>query len=294
MRRAIFMSLVLLALAACGDKPATNALQGYAEADYLYLSPRAPGYIEALNVKEGDDVNAGEPVFSLDADRAQAALNKAKASAAASGGDTGASAQAIAAAKANAELARVTLARTRVLYSHDYASKSMLDQSQSAYDAANAGVKQAQAQRGASGDLTLAASQDVKIARADANDRVVTAPASGRIEIVFRRPGEFAPAGEPVVALLPPGNIKLRFFAPEPMLAKLKLGQSVRVKCDGCAAPIEAKISFIASEPQFTPPVIYSLDERAKLVYLIEARPVNPAQGVPLRPGQPVDVGLVS
>jgi HlyD family secretion protein len=119
----------------------------------------------------------------------------------------------------------------------------------------------------------------------------VRAPLAGRVEQIYRRPGEFAPAGQPVIALLAPENIKLRFFAPQNMLAKLKLGQTVRISCDGCAKPIDARISFIASEPQFTPPVIYSIEQRDKLVYLVEAKPVG-AQS--LRPGQPIDVGFVS
>jgi HlyD family secretion protein len=280
-----------LALAACGAKP--NDLQGYAEADYLYLSPREAGYVKSLAVKEGDQVDAGAAVFVMDTARAQAALNKAQASAAASHGSAAAAAQQIAAARADEALARATLERTRALYKQDFVSKARLDQDQAAYDAARAATRAAEAQTGAAGEQTAAAKADVALAETQMGDRAVNAPQAGRVERVFRRPGEFAQAGEPVIALLPPQNIKLRFFAPEPMLAKLRLGQIVRVSCDGCGGPIEARISFIDSEPQFTPPVIYSLKERDKLVYLIEARPTAP-MARPLRPGQPVDVALTS
>jgi HlyD family secretion protein len=94
-----------------------------------------------------------------------------------------------------------------------------------------------------------------------------------------------------VVSLLPPQNIKLRFFLPEEKLGTVKAGQAVSVSCDGCGAPIPARISYIATGPEYTPPILYSKDSRAKLVFLIEARP-SPADAERLHPGQPVDVRL--
>jgi HlyD family secretion protein len=108
---------------------------------------------------------------------------------------------------------------------------------------------------------------------------------------MIHRQGEVVAAGQPIVALLAPQNMKVRFFAPEAALAQLAVGGRVSVSCDGCAEAASATISFIASEPQFTPPVIYSLDQREKLVFLVEARLDAPA---PIRPGMPVDVRLVA
>jgi HlyD family secretion protein len=99
------------------------------------------------------------------------------------------------------------------------------------------------------------------------------------------------PAGSPVASLLPPANRKLRFYVPEPLLGCLKVGQAVSVACDGCAAAIAATITFIVDRAEFTPPVLYSKDNRAKLVYLVEARPTV-ADAARLNPGQPVDVTL--
>jgi HlyD family secretion protein len=120
--------------------------------------------------------------------------------------------------------------------------------------------------------------------------RKVFSPVAGSVEQLYFRVGELVAAGKPVVALLPPGNIKVRFYVNEATLPKLKLGESVRVSCDGCADNIMAKISFIARNSEFTPPVIYSLEERSKLVFLIEARPERPEL---LRVGQPVSVTLL-
>ena len=104
---------------------------------------------------------------------------------------------------------------------------------------------------------------------------------------VYYRPGETVPASRPIVSLLPPGNIKVRFFVPETLLARIAIGDQVRVTCDGCAGEVTAPVTFISRSAEFTPPVIYSREERAKLVYLVEARP---AQTEALRVGQPVSV----
>ncbi|MGA8469783.1 MAG: efflux RND transporter periplasmic adaptor subunit, partial [Pseudolabrys sp.] len=114
-------------------------------------------------------------------------------------------------------------------------------------------------------------------------------PGDGTVEQVYYRPGETVPAGRPVVAILPPGNLKLRFFAPQAILPTIKYGDIVDVSCDGCEKGLTAKISFIARSAEYTPPVIYSQEERAKLVFLIEARPEQPDK---FRVGQPVTVTL--
>jgi HlyD family secretion protein len=117
--------------------------------------------------------------------------------------------------------------------------------------------------------------------------RIGFAPVSGTIQQIYFREGEMVPAQRPVLSIMPPGNIKLRFFVPETELPKLSIGDEVRVSCDNCAADLTAKIYFIATTAEYTPPVIYSLDERNKLVYLIQARPSRPDA---LRVGQPISV----
>jgi HlyD family secretion protein len=118
--------------------------------------------------------------------------------------------------------------------------------------------------------------------------RNLASPVTGAVQQIYYRPGEMVPAGRPVLSILPPGNIKVRFFVGEPLLPKLALGDTVEVTCDGCA-PVLAKVSFIARSAEYTPPVIYSLDERNKLVFMIEARTEAPGG---LRVGQPVSVAL--
>jgi HlyD family secretion protein len=120
--------------------------------------------------------------------------------------------------------------------------------------------------------------------------RGVFSPVDGTVQQIYFRPGEMVPAGRPVLSLLPPGNIKVRFYVPESVLPSIAYGEEIGVTCDGCAGGLTARVSFIAKQSEFTPPVIYSLDERAKLVFLIEALPQKPGD---FRVGQPVGVTLL-
>jgi HlyD family secretion protein len=118
--------------------------------------------------------------------------------------------------------------------------------------------------------------------------RKLASPVTGTVQQIYFRPGEMVPAGRPILAILPPGNLKVRFFVPQSVLPRVAYGDSITVRCDGCADQT-AKVSFIAKSAEYTPPVIYSLEERHKLVFLIEALPSEPDK---LRVGQPVDVWL--
>lgn len=274
MKRTVILSLALLA-AACGDRQASNMLQGYGEADYIYLASQETGVVRELNVREGDTVEAGARVFSLDPDRLS--LNEQTATA-----QSAAAAQAVRTAQAQSTLAQRNYARGAELFERGFYPRARLDSDRAAMDAANAQLAQARREAGAAGAAT-------GLARERLRDVSAEAPAAGTIERIFHRPGEVVPAGQPIAALLTPENMKVRFFAPQAMLAQLPVGARVLVSCDGCSEPIEGRVSFVATEPQFTPPVIYSLDQREKLVFLIEARF---GAATPIRPGMPVDVRI--
>jgi HlyD family secretion protein len=116
------------------------------------------------------------------------------------------------------------------------------------------------------------------------------APAAGVVDDTLFRPGEWVAAGTPVVSLLPPRNVKVRFFVPVPALSALRVGGDVSVRCDGCGGDIPARIAFIAPQAEYTPPVIYSRENRARLVFLVEARPQS--SDLRLHPGLPVEVAV--
>jgi HlyD family secretion protein len=273
MKRILILSLALLTTACA--RGADGALQGYGEADYIYLASQESGVLGELFVAEGDAVEAGARIFTLDPDRLAYNAESASAQAAAAS-------SAIRTAQADAVLAQRNFARGAELFERGFYPRARLDADRAARDAANARL--AQARREAS-----AASAATGLARERLGDANGAAPAAGTIEQIYRRPGEVVTAGQPIAALLTPANMKVRFFAPEALLSQLPVGTRVMVSCDGCGEPVAARVSFVAREPQFTPPVIYSLDQREKLVFLIEAR--LEAVG-PVRPGQPVDVRL--
>ena len=240
------VALAAFALAGC-DSNKNQMLQGWVEAELIFVSPDEQGRVEALKVREGDRVEKGALLFGVDEDLQQADVVVKKAA--------------------------VTMAQQ----AFDRAKELLKTASgtQKNFDDAEAALRQANA--------NLAWSQ-TRLAR-----RRAVSPADGTIQQVYYRPGETVPAGRPVLALLPPGNLKIRFFAPQPHLPEIKFGDTVNVTCDGCEKGLTAKVSFIARSAEFTPPVIYSLDERAKLVFLIEARPEQPEK---FRVGQPVSVSL--
>ena len=240
------MVLSALALAGC-DNNNDYVLQGWVEAELIFVSPDEQGRFETLKVREGDRVQKGDVLFTVDDD-----LQKAD----------------------------VVVRNTAVVnaqQSFDRAKELLKAAAgtQKTYDDAEASLRQAKA--------NLEWSQ-TRLARRNAYS-----PGEATVEQIYYRPGETVPAGRPVVALLPPANLKLRFFAPQAVLPEIKYGQTVGVSCDGCEKGLTAKVSFIARSAEFTPPVIYSQEERAKLVFLIEARPEHPEK---FRVGQPVTVTL--
>ncbi len=174
-----------------------------------------------------------------------------------------------------ADLAQVKASLINAQQTYDRAAMLLKSGSgtQKDFDAAQAVLRDAQARFN---------SAQTRLAR-----RSVFSPVDGTVQELYYRPGEMVPADRPVLALLPPGNIKVRFFVSEVALPHIAYGDTVKIACDGCASDLSARVSFIARQSEFTPPVIYSLDERAKLVFLVEALPEKPGA---LRVGQPVDV----
>lgn len=147
--------------------------------------------------------------------------------------------------------------------------------SQKTYDEALAALRQAEANE--------------RAAKTRLERRRLMSPVTGTVQQIYFRSGEMVTAGRPAISILPPGNLKLRFFVPQAEIAKIAIGDAVKVNCDNCAENIAAKVTFIAGSAEYTPPVIYSQEERNKLVFLIEARPEKPEL---LRVGQPVSVEL--
>lgn len=302
-----------IGLTACstGELP---ALQGWVEADYIFAGPDEPGRLEQLHVREGVSVTAGAPLFKVDdelqradVDANEAAVAEAKARLARAEAQQQRPAE-IAVLEAQEQRAEAALTlstaeyeRQKSLAERGFTSKASLDAAQANYNRDRATLEEVRRQirvaRLAAREEDIAAARQA-LAAAEAKlvsaktrlaRRQFASPVAGTVKQVYFRPGEMVSAGRPVLALLPPGNVKIRFFVPESQLPSISLGQTVQVRCDGCAGEIPARVDFIARTAEFTPPVVYTLEERAKLVFLVEARPFEPER---VRVGQPVRVAL--
>jgi HlyD family secretion protein len=307
----MFLCACVLLLAAC-DNREKGSYQGYAEGEFVRVGPIDGGIIDAIPVKRGDMIGDGALLFQLDrtaevAARAQAIAELARVKSQYEDLLKGLRApelEQIVASRASAEAtltkAERDLERAEPLYKSGNISRAALDTARATRDAAAAAVREAAARLttgklAARQDQIAAADAAVKsaeaaVAQADWRlaHREGYAPQGGRVEDVFFRVGEFASPGQPVVSVLPPSNIKVRFFIPEPELGGVHAGDKVRLACDGCPEGLTGTVRFISSQAEFTPPVIYSEEVKAKLVYMAEAWP--DASPESFHPGQPVRV----
>jgi HlyD family secretion protein len=320
MKRAVVAALLLAVAAGAagwwwlGGTSGADAWQGYVDAEYVRVSPTLTGRVTGIAVARGDQVAAGAPLFTQDdaddvAARDMAAGKLAEAQARLTNLETRMRDTEI--AQARADLADIVATRDRIakdlarneeLLRTGAASQQTVDQQRADLSSAvaraqAATAKLAQMESPTGREYEIAAQRAmVEQARAGlaqaqwrVDQRHVSARVAGLVSDTYARPGETINAGVPVVSLLPPQNILVRFFVPETELATLHTGDRLTIGCDACGPGLTASVSFIAPQPEYTPPVIYSETNREKLVYLIEAHP-PPDQAAHLKPGQPVDV----
>jgi HlyD family secretion protein len=304
------------ALLLCGCSPdRRSTYQGYVEGEYVYVASPVGGRLERLLVQRGQAIEAKAPLYKLDTEEETAAKQQADEQLKASQAQLAdlrigrrnpeldvVRAQ-IAQAQAAEQQAAQQLKRDEAQFEIGGIARSQLDDSRSNLAMKAARVRelsgQLQVSRLPARDEQIRA-QDAQVAAARAmssqlawrlNQKEVSAAQAGLVVDTMYREGEWVPAGSPVVRMLPPKNVKVRFFVLETVVGALKPGRKVALHCDGCEADVAATVSYISNAPEYTPPVIYSNETRAKLVFMVEARPaVGSAQA--LRPGQPVTVTL--
>jgi len=308
---AVAVAIVLFTFPANEDA----VFPGYMEADLVLVGSEQGGRVLALSVEEGNSVKQGDPIFVLESEEQEASVAAAEArvqEADARLADARAEVQrpdeirvleaALAQSQAMLLQANNNLERARALFDKGWITKAQLDDAVAQHDRNEAAVAEAEKRITAAklpgrSDMIDAAAANAEAARHALNEakknlgkRKVFASTNGTVEEVYFRPGEVVNAGQAVIALLPPRNLKVRFFVAEPVRAKLQVDQSIAISCDGCPPDLTAKINFIGREAEFTPPVIFSREQRQKLVYLVEARPEGLA--TELTAGQPVTVTL--
>jgi HlyD family secretion protein len=266
-----FSILLLLLLCACGQSNGPVWL-GYGEGDDAFIGPPQPGWITHLYVERGAQVHRGQLLFMLDDTTQRAARDQAAATLAQMKA-------ALTQQQANLVYNRKQLSRQTGLAHDNAGTPTNLDLAQSNFAQSGAQISQAQSE---------IEQQQASLASAEyaLSQRRVVAQTDGQIEDIYYREGEYVGASIPVLSVLPPKNVYVRFFVPETELSKVHVGERVQIRCDNCQ-PVDATITFIAQQEEFTPPVIFSEDNRGKLVFKLEARAPG---GVKINPGQPVDV----
>jgi HlyD family secretion protein len=315
MRSLLSLLGMLAAVAGCsGDNPGT--LQGYVEGEFVHVASPYAGLLEKLAVSRGAQVAAGATLFVLEHGAEQAAVDAAAARIRTAQarlenlgeGRRAAELDVLRAQTQSAaialQLARLQLDQNEKLRAQGFVSQAKLDEAKAAYDRDAVLLAEAQAAMqvglqslGRKPEIQAArteieaAQADLAQAKVRLDQKTGIAPAAALVYDTYYREGELVGAGSPVVSLLPPRNVKVRFFVPETTVGTLRPALPVTIACDGCGAPIAAAITYISPQAEYTPPVIYSRDSKAKLVFLVEAAPA-PADAPRLRPGQPVTVAV--
>ncbi|HEY1875547.1 MAG TPA: HlyD family efflux transporter periplasmic adaptor subunit [Steroidobacteraceae bacterium] len=308
------MTWVVLLLGCSGSRIASY--QGYVEGEFVYLASSQPGHLEHLAVARGQQVAGGAPLFTLEATEEEAEQSQAQHQLAAAQAqladiETGRRPAEIDVIRAQLVQAQAAARKSAQQRQRDEAqfhaggiSREQLEATlaQATGDAAHVNELQGQLdvarlpgrqqQLKAQSAQVLFAQAALAQAKWRLEQKSVSAPTAGLVFDTMFREGEWVAAGNPVVRMLPPQNIKVRFFVPEPLLGKIAVGGQVSLHCDGCPAAVPASITFVSTEAEFTPPIIYSNETRSKLVFMIEAHP-GPAEAAKLHPGQPVSVQLL-
>lgn len=304
---------ILAALFTACDSPPPLAV-GYVEGEYVLVAPSETARIEDLHVDRGDRIQLGTILVALERrdveiQIAQAVAAHARAASELADLQQGARPEEIAVAEAAVDAASVELdeaerelLRISGLFDRDVAPQSQLDLARTNVDVAAAHLRQTQADlavlrlparadRIAAAEAAVAeAAAALDAARWRLGERTLMAPASGEISDIYRFPGDLAGPQAPVLSILPDGGVKLRFYVPQASYSRIELGTGLAVSCDECPEDLLAAVSYISTSPEFTPPVIYSLDSRQQLVFLAEAQLLGDARS--LHPGQIVDVYL--
>jgi HlyD family secretion protein len=315
-RAAVVLAVFGVLLSGCSDSNKAQ-WQGYIEGEYVLVASPIGGALEQLNVKRGDQVKTGDILFGLEHAPEEAARNEAAARLVQAKarlenilkGKRPTEIESIEArlaqAQASLELSQAEYKRWEKLKSDGVASQSEFDRVRASYErdqrlVAEWNSELATAKLGGRTDEVQAAEAEVSSLKAaltraewNLNQKKQYAPTNGMVFDTLYRSGEWVSAGGPVVSILPPGNVKTRFFVQQTRLGALKIGQKLSIKVDGASNSYPAIVTYIAPQAEYTPPVIYSRDNRAKLVFMVEAAFEKPDPAI-LHPGQPVDVQLVT
>jgi HlyD family secretion protein len=307
-------AVAMVMVAGCSHKQ-VSSYQGYIEGKFVYVASPVSGRLDHLSVTRGEEIDAGQPLFAFDGepetDEVRQAENRLRSSRSKLADlETGKRPAEVDVTRAQLRQALADKRKSDQILASNEAQfraggvpQTDLINAQGAAEASSARVQELEATLAV--DALPAREQQIKAqqnqiatdlaslaeAKWNLQQKGIFSPRKGLVFDTLYREGEWVAAGNPVVQLLPPENLEIRFFVPEPVIGKLRVGQSIRVTCDGCTANLGATIAFISPQNEYTPPVIYSNENRSKLVFMVTANP-SLQKAADLHPGQPVEVTL--
>lgn len=300
-------------LLAChrASSPTGFSASGHVEATQVRLASKVSGSLLEVRFQEGEILQAGEVVARLDTAQLERELEKAKAQRDAAAAELAlleagarreeiAEAQArLAAAQAELAAAQADVARYQPLAQKGAANRKLLEDAETKALTASQQVAALEArlallragarseEKAAARARLAAAEAQVKVLQQVLADSVIVSPLAGTVIDRLAEPGEFLPAGTPVLVVADLVHPWLEVYVDEPHLAHLRLGQPVKVKVDGRPEDFAGVVSFVAPQPEFTPKNVQTPDERAKLVFKVKVALENP--GGVFKPGMPAD-----
>lgn len=302
-----------LLLSACSHH--SQHYLGYIEGKYVYLSSPVSGQLMQLGVKQGETVQANQMAFQLDPQPELSQLQNAQSQLQAAQQDLenlklGERATVlkrleaqILQAKSNIVYSKKMFERNGELVKTGAIGKATFDQSRAQYQTDEQKLNEAQAnlaeaKLGARNNLIAAQEAKVQAAQAQVSQyqwmvsqKTIHFSKAGFVQDTLFRQNEYVPAGRPVIQFLPPENRVVVFYVPEKKLSQIQVGEKINFSCDECQKNMTAAISYISSQAEYTPPVIYSDNSREKLVYWVEAN-IDPSILLKLHPGEPVEVSV--
>lgn len=289
--------------------------EGYAEGKFVYVASPQGGRLTHLSVARGETIGVSHPLFSLDNEPEASAMRQTEESLRLSQArladlQTGKRTPEIDVTRAQLRQAEAERQKSVDLlksYESQYAAGGVsltdLISARAAVDSNSAVVRQVESelvvaalpardqQIQAQADQVAADRAALQQAKWKMQQKEIASPRGGLVFDTLYREGEWVAAGNPVVQVLPPENLEVRFFVPEPLVGRLKIGQDISVHCDGCSAAVPARITFVSTQCEYTPPIIYSNENRSKLVFMVIAKPPL-EKASDLHPGQPLEVTL--
>lgn len=302
--------ITMLALTGCGNSD-RHHYQGYVEGRNIYLASPFSGTLIKAYVQRGQHVKKGELLFQLDPDPQSIQVSQAFSGLKQAEQvyhdlknpkrppEIAAIEAQIGQVTSQVVLAALRVKRNQTLYDKRVLDKDSLDASIEHYEEVLYLKKQYEANlvlakegsreyqiKAQSAQVNQSQSK-LKEAKWQLAQKRIYAPADGVIFDIYFKEGEFVGMQQPLAALLTPENIQIDFFVPVEALAGMHVRQNITFDCDGCAKNNQAVLNYISPEAEYVPPLVYSRDNRDKLIFRIKADIHDPTK---FKPGQPVIV----